>query len=193
MILETLTLKLSSWAFKKWKKRCARSTFRFAGTLELPRLYILSDKEGFAIQLWFKSVKENTNHALCFTALDNSVLYSPFLYNGLFLWLLKIKHNREIDSVKCYILGKKQSKWNWSMLCLRRVCLVLRKANHTAFLIKIWNFQNIQFTWELLLLLKLLFYCHHHCQFFTTQSFWRFTEFKKKIIGVNLCLLSQSV
>ena len=118
------TLKLSSWAFKKWKKRCARSTFRFARTLELPRLYILSDKERFAIQLWFKSVKENTNHTLCFTALDNSLLYSPFLYDGFLLWLLKIKHKRVINSVKCYILGKKQSKWNWSMLWLRHVCLL---------------------------------------------------------------------
>lgn len=95
LIFETFTLKLSSWAFKKWKKRCARSTFRFARTLELPRLYILSDKEEFAMQLWFKSAKENENRALCFTALDNSLLYSPFLQDSFLLWLLKTKNTKE--------------------------------------------------------------------------------------------------
>lgn len=77
--------------------------FRFARTLELPRLSILSDKEEFAMQLWFKSAEENPNHALCSTVLDNSLLYSPFLFD---VW--KKKKKKKVNYVKCHILGRKK-------------------------------------------------------------------------------------
>jgi len=48
--------------------------------------------------------------------------------------------------------------------------LALRKATQIAFLIKMWKFQNIQFTWKLLLLLKSWFYFYHHWQFFFLEA-----------------------
>lgn len=109
-------------SIQKGKKGCARSSFRFVRTPVLPKFYILSDKEGFAIQLWFKSVKENTNHALCFTALDNSLLYSAFLDDG-FLPLIIENKTREINSVNCYIWGKETIKMKLTACFGEVVCL----------------------------------------------------------------------
>lgn len=129
-------------SIQKGKKGCARSSFRFVRTPVLPKFYILSDKEGFAIQLWFKSVKENTNHALCFTALDNSLLYSAFLDDG-FLPLIIENKTRERSILWIATFGgKKQSKWSWQHVLAK--LSVLRIANHTSFLLKMWRFQKVQ-------------------------------------------------
>lgn len=70
--------------------------FRFARTPELTRFYILSDKEGFAMQLRLESVKENKDHALCFAALGNILLYSTALGDG-FLSLITENKIQEKD------------------------------------------------------------------------------------------------
>lgn len=71
---------------------------RSARTPDLTKFYILSDKEGFAMELWLESFKENKDHVLCFAALGNILLHSTALGDG-FLSLItenKIKVERLI-------------------------------------------------------------------------------------------------